>query len=122
MATRAQEFKYRTQRSGKPRAKLPARPRRDVPVDTSKPGISATARRAGGGSTAARNRKKKTVRATYALEDSAQRNPSRKSTRKSSGRIKAASNLARRETRRTASPKRRQRKAHAKRTRVRGKG
>ena len=69
-------------------AERPEKKRRDVGVDTAAPGRSASDRRAGGGSTAARNTKLNTSRATAALEDSAQDRPSRKSTRKSHGRAK----------------------------------
>jgi len=109
MATKAERFRVEVQRSAKPpRPKQPPRRRRDTPVDTSLPGVSATNRRAGGGSTAARNQSKRAARKGGArLEDSASGRPSRKSTRKSQGRIKASTNLARRETRATASPQRR---------------
>lgn len=75
-------------------------------VDTSQPGVSATDRKAGGSSTAARNVKRSTSRATAALEDSATGKPSRKSTRGSANRAKAGSKQGRRAKVRAASPKR----------------
>lgn len=77
------------------------------PVDTSLPGVSATARKAGRGSTAARNVKLATSRATAMLEDSATGRPSRKSTRKSANRAKSGSQQSRLAKARTASPKQR---------------
>lgn len=82
----------------------PEKQRRDVPVDTSLPGISATDRKAGGGSTARRNSKRNTEGASYALEDSASDRPSRKSTRKSANRSKPDSNLALRQLRKIRAP------------------
>jgi ribosome-associated translation inhibitor RaiA len=64
-------------------------------------------------STAARNFKRRTGRATAALEGSAQPRPSRKSTRGSANRAKQGNKLARRQTRRVSSPKRRALKAKA---------
>ena len=109
MATRAQRFRAEAQRGAKPaRSKQPKRRRRDQPVDTALPGVSATDRKAGGGSTAARNRSARAGRKGGArLEDSATGKPSRKSTRKSAGRVKRTSNLQRREIRATSSPSRR---------------
>lgn len=68
----------------------PEKERRDVYVDTAAPGISATDRRAGGPYSARRNSKRGSSGMTYALEDS-RSNPSRKSTRASGNRTKAAS-------------------------------
>jgi hypothetical protein len=82
-------------------------------VDTSKPGISASDRKAGGGSTAARNVKRRSSRATAALEDSASGRPSRKSTRASANRAKAGSKQGRRAKVVAASPKRAATKAKA---------
>jgi ribosome-associated translation inhibitor RaiA len=83
----------------------PEKHRRDVPVDTSLPGVSATDRKAGGGATARRNSRRNPAGASYALEDSARDTPSRKSTRKSANRSKPDSNLARRERRALQAPK-----------------
>jgi hypothetical protein len=83
----------------------PEKRRRDYPVDTSLPGVSATDRRAGGWWTARRNSKRSTAGMTATLEDSVQDRPSRKSTRRSANRQKSASPLTQRQTRRTRSPK-----------------
>jgi len=92
----------------------PEKRRRDDPIDTSQPGVSASDRRAGGGSTARRNSKRNTAGATSALEDSAQDRPSRKSTRKSANRSKRDSNLQRRQIRRVTSSKARATRSAAK--------
>ncbi len=77
----------------------------DAPAaDTSREGVSATDRKAGGGSTARRNVKNVHPGATAMLEDSATGRPSRKSTRKSANRSKQASNSQRRQTRQVTSP------------------
>lgn len=96
------------------------RGRRDVNVDTSLPGVSATDRKAGlengEWSTAARNvHRAGKPNATHALEDSATGKPSRKSTRRSADHAKRDSNLRNRETRRVRSPAARQAKAAARR-------
>lgn len=83
-------------------------------VDTAQPGVSASDRKAGAGSTAARNVKRSTSRATAALEDSATGRPSRKSTRASANRAKSGSKQGRRAKVVTASPKRAATKAKAK--------
>ncbi len=72
----------------------PEKRRRDVPIDTAAPGVSASDRRAGFGATAARNTKRNTAGMTAALEDSRTK-PSRKSTRKSENRAKGAALLER---------------------------
>jgi hypothetical protein len=116
MATKAQAFKARQMRGAHPpKPKRPPRPRRDLVVDTSLPGVSATDRKAGGGATAARNRSKRSgKKGGAALENSQTGKPSRKSTRGSSGRAKRTSNLRRRAIRKAASPKTRARQAKAK--------
>ena len=81
MATRAERFRYWTERSGPKKPKSPPRPRRDAPVDTSKPGVSATDRKAGARKPSPKVGKK----ATYVLETTEGR-PSRKSTRKAANR------------------------------------
>jgi hypothetical protein len=113
MATKSERFHARTQRKANPpKAKKPRGPRRDKPVDTSKPGVSATDRRAG--MTGSANRAS-SAREGAALEESASKRPSRKSTRKSHGRVKRTTNLQRRAIRKTRSPKTRASKAKAKR-------
>ena len=83
MSTKAEEYRYWQERSGTKKPKRAPRARRDVPVDTSQPGVSATNRRAGPRKPSARAGKK----AVFALEQSAGR-PSRKSTRKAANRQK----------------------------------
>ena len=95
-------------------AARPEKERRDHYVDTSLPGVSASDRRAGGGSTARRNAMQRTRRATATLEDSAKERPTRKSTRKSANRAKQGNKLQRRETRRVTSSKARARRSAAK--------
>jgi ribosome-associated translation inhibitor RaiA len=103
-------------RVGKARANLeaavarPEKQRRDSVVDTAQPGVSATDRKAGGGSTARRNAKRNVAGLTSALEDSAQATPSRKSTRGSAGRAKRDGNLKLRQTRALHSAKERARR------------
>jgi len=96
------------------RAARRPRGRRDAWLDTSLPGVSETDRKAGGGSSAARNTKLRLRRMGYTLEDSA-RKPSRKSTRKSANRAKSGSKLARRQRRRTHAPKARATRASVRR-------
>ena len=95
----------RAQAKATPSVPNTERRRRDRPVDTAEPGVSATDRRAGGGSTAARNLRRTTNAQTSALEDSTKDRPSRKSTRKSANRSKRDSNLQRRQVRRVSAPK-----------------
>jgi len=85
-------------------AARPEKKRRDFPVDTSLPGISASHRKVGARGTATRNTKLNKAGFTTALEDSAKDRPSRKSTRTSANRALPDSNLRRRATRRTRSP------------------
>jgi hypothetical protein len=63
----------------------PEKKNRAALVDTAKPGVSASHRRAGGTATARRNTLARTSRATATLEDSRTR-PSRKTTRRSANR------------------------------------
>jgi hypothetical protein len=76
MATKAERFRYRAERSGPKKVKQPERPRRDVPVDTAEPGRDRTiaAARKGGA----------------VLEDSSGP-PSRKSSRRSHGKVETKS-------------------------------
>jgi hypothetical protein len=90
------------------------RGRRDLWIDTSLPGVSETDRKAGGGSSAARNTRLRRSGMGYTLEDSA-RKPSRKSTRRSANRAKSGSKLARRQRRGTHAPKARTRRASVRR-------
>lgn len=81
MATKAEQFRYWTERSGPKKPKSPPRPRRDVPVDTSAPGVSATDRRGPPGNFSPSAARK----AAYVLERG-EGKPSRKSTRKAANR------------------------------------
>jgi hypothetical protein len=115
MATRAELFRAKQQREAHPpRPKRPPRPRRDVPVDTAQPGTSATDRRAGLDGTGQRNRSNRAKKkGGAALESSDTGKPSRKSTRKSQGRVKRTSNLARKQIRKVRSAKARALRAKA---------
>lgn len=117
MPTQSQRFRAQQQRDAKQsKPKRAPRPRRDDPVDTSLPGVSATDRKAGGGSTAKRNASKRAKNKGGAkLEDSATGKPSRKSTRKSEGRVKPTANLQRKAVRKATSPKKKATKAKARR-------
>lgn len=114
MPTKAQEFRRRAERTKPPKKKKPARPRRDVPVDTAKKGVSATDRKVGKGNTALRNKSAKAKKRGGAALETSATTPSRKSTRKSTGRAKRTSNLKRRQTRKVTSPKARAARATAK--------
>lgn len=120
MATKAQQFKAAQLVSGPKRAPAPKRPRRDVPVDTAKPGVSATDRKAGKGSTAARNKNARAgKKAQVELDDSATK-PSRKSTRQSANRGRVSTNLERNEQRERRKPVARADAARAKAKTVSG--
>lgn len=67
----------------------PEKRRRDRPIDTAQPEVAADDRIAGYGGSAARNTRRNTAGMTAALEDS-RGMPSRKSTRRSTNRTKAA--------------------------------
>ncbi|NUQ76834.1 MAG: hypothetical protein HUU21_25145 [Polyangiaceae bacterium] len=91
------------------------RPQSKAPA-TDMPKTSATDRKAGGNSTADRNRSVRAAKkASYELEDSATDRPSRKSTRRAENRAKPDSNLKRRQVRKTSSPKERAVRASAER-------
>jgi len=116
MATKAERFKREQQvRANPPKSKKPKPKRRDFPVDTAKPGVSATDRKVGLGNTARRNLTSPAKSlGGPALEGSATGKPSRKSTRASAGRVKLATNLTRRQKSKVSSPQ-----ARAARARVR---
>ena len=90
----------------------PEKRRRDAFVDTSLPGVSASDRKAGYGATAARNTKRNTAGMQAALEDS-RTTPSRKSTRRASNRMKAATSIARTAQLAARAPRARAARAHA---------
>lgn len=96
-------------------AARPEKFRGDALVDTAAPGVSATDRRAGGGSTATRNTQLNPRTAVAALEDSATGAPSRKSSRKSAQRSKRDDPQRLTVGRKVASPGFRAAKSRAKR-------
>ena len=115
MGTKAERHRAEQERSGPKKSPKPRR-RRDTPVDTALPGVSATDRKAGGGSTATRNRSNRAAKkATYAIEDSATGRPSRKSSRRAANRAKPGSNLTRQRQREVRSPEARAERAKARR-------
>ena len=85
MATKAARFRYRAERTGPKKPKQPKRPRGDVPVDTAEPGVSATDRKSPRDRTIAATRKAGAV-----LEES-EGTPSRKSSRRSHGKVETSS-------------------------------
>lgn len=85
-------------------AERPEKERRDLQVDTSEVGTSATDRKVGYGHTGARNTKLNTEGMSYRLEDSTNGTPSRKSTR-GGAHVKSDANLTRRTRNAVSSPK-----------------
>jgi hypothetical protein len=85
---------------------------REPEADTARPRVSATDKKAGGRSTARRNVKKATGKATSTLEDSRTK-PSRKSTRKSANRQKSATSIERTVQQKTGQPTARRARATA---------
>ncbi len=116
MSTRAEAFLAKVQRAANPpKPKQPPKRRRDIPVDTAKPGVSATDRKAKVGKTGSRNESQSAGRKGGALlEESATSERSRKSTRGGTTHLKTQSNLQRRAVRATSSPASRAAKAAAK--------
>lgn len=115
MVRKAEQARRVTERTTPAKAKAPAKKRRDVPVDTAQPGVSATDRKIGKGATAKRNVSASAEKkASWVLEDSTTDTPSRKSTRKAANHAKPDSNLRQRETRRTSAPSSRATRAAAK--------
>jgi hypothetical protein len=102
MATKAQAFRTQQQRAAKPpKPKRPKRARRDLIVDTAKPGVSATDRKAARGTTRSLLAGR---RGGAALEDAPVGKRSRKSTRGSSDRTKRTTNQQLQAVRKTTSP------------------
>jgi ribosome-associated translation inhibitor RaiA len=97
-------------------AARPEKTDRTVPVDTAQKRVSASDRKVGLRGTATRNTKLNQRGMTAALEDSATGKPSRKSTRRSQNRAKAAGRLGRRTRRRLTSPQARARRSAARRS------
>jgi hypothetical protein len=92
----------------------PEKARRDAYVDTAKPGVAASDRKAGGQMTARRNTLAKTDRATATLEDS-RTTPSRKSTRRSANRGKTSQGKERTAVSQSVTPSARAARATAQR-------
>ncbi|MDB4988277.1 MAG: put [Myxococcaceae bacterium] len=93
-------------------ADRPEKVRRDLPVDTSAPGVTASDRKAGYGHTGKRNTKLNTEGMAYKLEDSTVDRPSRKSTRGGTNHVKADANLTLRTRSATQTPKARAMRSH----------
>jgi hypothetical protein len=106
MATRAQEFRAESQRTG---AAKKTKARR---AKATKPGVPKAAR--------SRDKKHAAKKATYALEPATEGRPARKSTRSSANRAKADSNLNGREQLRKGTPEAKYAKTKARGARVRG--
>jgi hypothetical protein len=104
MATKTERARAEAERAGPKKPKTRKRRRRDIPVDTSRPGVSATDRKAGLGDSAARNWSKRAGRKGGAALESSAGQPSRKSTRRSAGRIKRTTNQQVEAIRRSTSP------------------
>lgn len=109
MATKAERARSAAERSGPKRPKTPKRLSKryleEVYERTEREALAATSGRPAGGKTARTNIKHDHNHATFALEDSPHPKRSRKSTRKTTNRVKPDSNLRSRETRRTRAPK-----------------
>lgn len=97
MATRAEQYKAAQERHGHEGS--------GVRKERSKPGVPPAAR--------SHDKKHAQKKATYALEQTTNGRPSRKSTRKAANRAKPDSNFNLREEMQKASPTNRFRKAHA---------
>lgn len=120
MPTKAQEFRTEQARNAHPpKAKKPRKQRPSPLVDTSLPGVSASDRSALRGRT--RRSHAEARGGSVTEEPMIGGKPSRKSTRKSTGRIKLATNLGREAVRKTQSPGATAARAQATKP-VRGKG
>lgn len=114
MIRKAEAFRRTIEQTRPPRPKQPPRARRDWPVDTAEPGVSASDRKAGLINTAERNRSERASRkAGWVLEGSTTGQPSRKSTRTSLNRQKPDTNLTLRAERRISAPTSRAARARA---------
>ena len=106
MSTKAQDFRAQQQREAKPpKPKQPPKRRRDNPVDTSLPGVSSTSRKANAHASGSRNEHSPSDNKGGPKLEASNGKPSRKSTRKSAGHVKTASNLQLRAIGRTSAPK-----------------
>ncbi len=108
MATRAEQFRAEQQISNKP-----PRPKKVRTRSVDRSVGAATAGVSGAGIAHQNLAKRSTNKGGPALEVSESAKPSRKSTRSSAGRVKSATELQRRQTRRINSPKARATKAAA---------
>jgi len=118
MTTKARAFQLQQQRDANPpKAPRPRRPKSSS-VDTALPGVSASDRKVGDGSSGTRNRSARAARKGGAsLESSATGKASRKSTRRSTGRANRASALRQQATQKASAPKAVASKASARRPR-----
>lgn len=106
MTTRAEAFRVQEQHAAKPHRVKQVKAPRNIPVDTALPGVSASDRKVGNGSSGTRNESVRAgKKAGDALEDSATGKPSRRSTRKSVGRVMRTGSLRRQATRKASAPK-----------------
>jgi hypothetical protein len=125
MRTRAIEFRdeeMRKRRVARARPAQPKRPRRDDPVDTARPTVSATDRKAGGDLVGLRNVRSHAGRRGGAVLEENRGKPARKSTRKSVDRTRRTTNQQLRAVIQTASPPARQARGQARTTRTRARG
>lgn len=106
MATKAETFKADAMRTahGTPTKKATKAPR-NPKLDTSQPGVSASDKKVGAGKSGRNESKRVEKRGGPALEVSTTGKASRKSTRKSSGRVKRTTNQQEKAMRATAAPK-----------------
>ena len=110
MATKAELFRYKQERMGPKRPPRPPRWRRDTPVNTALPGVSATDRKVGKNATGTRNVSKSAAKkAPYQLENS-KTVPSRKSTRRGANKQRQDNQLWEKQLRVTTSPSARARR------------
>lgn len=123
MPTRSQATHARDQFERRPsRPARPKRRRRDDPVDTSRPGVSASDRKASGDLQGLRNVRSIAGRRGGAQLEESSGTPSRKSTRGSADRTKRTTNQQLRAIMRTASPPRQHARGAAKAKSTRGRG
>lgn len=106
MSTKAEAFLAKQQRKAQP--KLPkkvTKAKRNDPVDTSLPGVSATDRRAGHGPTGSRNESARGAKkGGVELEQVVKGPATRKSTRRSAGGVDPTSNQRLQAARKAAAP------------------
>lgn len=106
MTTKAQDFRRQQQRDAHPAKTKKVRRTRSLSVDTALPGVSASDRKVGNGSSGGRNVSARSAKKGGAvLEDSATGRASRKSTRRSTGGANRTSALRQQATQKAAAPK-----------------